>query len=348
MPRSRRALLKAAALTLGSGTIASTAGCLKGSSAGRSTPEQSPTPTRPAAGFDAATALDVTQWLPDPTTTPLRDGYGVRYFDIAAIRRHRPAIHENAYARLKSEMLRPVPARLVNRADVDATVAIDFLADLTYGSFDPAAVAERLTRSRGATATTTATDTPRTPTRTPWPDAERYRGFELYGTERVYAISETAVLAVAPMREADALAVAKAIIDTHAEETSQYPAGNAYVASLFDLVETPHALWCYPEAMDGSTERGFRADAITGELKAWRYGPDTTRLTFANTYVDAETAASGELSSFLDSNAGRFGPYEGLEVTVEGRLAWTAGTIATGQFDFLAPGGPADGVHTPN
>lgn len=57
------------------------------------------------------------------------------------------------------------------------------------------------------------------------------------------------------------------------------------------------AVWCYPEAMDESTSRGFRTDYITGGRKAWLFGSETTHLTFANTYPDAEAATCQATSS---------------------------------------------------
>jgi hypothetical protein len=150
------------------------------------------------------------------------------------------------------------------------------------------------------------------------------------------------------MLEGDGIDYAKAIIDATTSGTGQYADGNEYVASMFSTVDAPHALWCFPEATDGSTMRGFRADDITGQLKAWRFGAETTHLTFANTYVDAATAESGELAAFVDAESERFGAYDGLDVETEGRLAWTDGTIPTGEFDHLSAGGPAEGVTTPN
>ena len=103
---------------------------------------------------------------------------------------------------------------------------------------------------------------------------------------------------------------------------------------------------CYVEAMDGSSSRGFREEVITGGLKSWRFGPETTQFTFGNTYPDEESAADSDVASHLDAD--RFGVYEGLDVTTDGRLVWADGEVPTAEFDFLAPGGPGDGVHTPN
>lgn len=347
MPRSRRALLKTAGITLGSGTLASAAGCLGVPSTGDDSAGDGSTGDDPSLpdSSSGASPTDLAQWFPDPTSTPLRDGYGVGYFDVAAIRDHQDAIHENAYARLESQMLYPVPDRYVDAADVDVAVQLDHIGQLVLGSFDPDAIAEQLTDRQSSS---TASTTPTTPTRTPWSEPESYNGFDLYGTDYVYALSADAILHVSPMREGDAVEYAKAIIDAPAAETSQYSDGNEYVAAMFGTVDTPHALQCYPEAMDGSTSRGFRTDVITGGLKAWRFGTETTHLTLANTYPDAEAAESGELERYLDANSDRFEPYGGLEVTTEGRLAWTDGTIPTGEFDHLTAGGPGDGVHTPN
>jgi len=369
MPRSRRALLQAVAAGLGGG-LASVAGCLgrsgsqaatadgstaDGSTADDSTAETATAPgtaeTSAAAGRSAAVEFD--RWLPDPTTTAFPDGYGFRYFDVDGVRERRDAMHENAYERLRRQMLRPVRMRGVDPADVDATLRIDFVLGAAFGSFDPDAVAAALTGDRDGESQTTATSStatrsPTTATRTPWPEPERYGEFDLYGRERVYAVSPDAVIAVTPMVDGDALDYAKAFVDAASAGADRYPDGNEYVASLLDLVESPDALWCYPEAMDGSTSRGFRADDITGQLKAWDFGSESARLTFANTYVDRETAASGELRRYLGDESERFGPYDGLDVSVEGRLAWTDGTAPISDFDHLAPGGPADGVTTAN
>lgn len=114
------------------------------------------------------------------------------------------------------------------------------------------------------------------------------------------------------------------------------------------LDDDPHAVWCYPEAMDGSTSRGFRTDSITGMLKSWRFDAETTHLTWANTYSDTETAESGELTDYIESKSDRFGTYDGLDVEITGRMAWMDGTIPTSEFDYLSAGGPGDGVSTPH
>ncbi len=116
---------------------------------------------------------------------------------------------------------------------------------------------------------------------------------------------------------------------------------------MLGLVEDPHALTCYPEAIDGSSSRGFRRDVITGGLKSWRFEGETTRLTLAYTYPDDALAKNADLEAYLDSQSDRFGGYEGLDVEREGRMVWTEGTIPTAEFDCLSPGGPGDSVHTP-
>lgn len=342
MPRSRRALLKTTAITFGSGTLASLSGCVSDRPAiSDSRPDDPAGRTQP----NGSAAMDLTHWLPDPTETRLRDGYGVRLFDVDGIRARRDAIHENAYDRLESEMLRPVPRDLVQIADVEAAVGIDHVARVAIGSFDPEAIVERFT-GNGRSSETASARTPTTPTHTPWPEPEQYEGFDLYGSEYVYAISETAVMEVAPMREGDALGRAKAIVDAQARKQSDYRAGNDYVDALFEIVDDPHAIWCYPEAMDGSTERGFRNDVITGGLKSWRFGAGTTHLTFGNTYPDPEAAGQSDLAEYVKSD--RFGPYDGLDVQTDGRLVWVDGDIPTDEFDHLSHGGPSDSVHTPN
>ncbi|WP_458208095.1 hypothetical protein [Haladaptatus sp. NG-SE-30] len=352
MPRSRRTLLKTTGLALSSGTFASFAGCLSSSPTGNnSSPVESTTST--PSGETAAP--EFARWLPDPTKTPLRDGYEILYFDLKGIRSHQDAIHENAYDRLKTQMLRPIPSDHIDVTAVDAALSFDDV-QLVLGSFDPEAFGEKLTGdSRSSTATTmqsstTATQSPETTqstTATPyWAKQERYEGFDLYGTEYVYAVSEDALLEIDPWRGADPIEHTKAVIDASKEKTSQYVDGNEYVAALMGVVDDPHALWCYPEAMDGSTSRGFRKDVITGELKSWRFGSETTHLTWANTYPDTKTAESGELSDYIGSSSDRFGAYEGLDVETKGQLAWTDGTIPTTEFDHLSPDDPGDGVTT--
>ncbi|MFH5800504.1 hypothetical protein [Haladaptatus sp. CMAA 1911] len=342
MSPSRRTFLKTTSLTLSSGMLASIAGCLSDSSASGNSSPTEPTTSNQS---DEASPPDFTQWLPDPTTTPLRDGYGFQYFNIADIRAHQDAIHENAYSRLENQIRLPVPSEYIDVTAIDATVEIDFAIQLALGSFDPGAVGEQLINDRQSS-TTASTQTPTTATRTTWSEPERYKGFDLYGTDLVYAVSENALMAVSPMHEGDAVENTKAIIDTRATETSQYVDGNEYVAAMLGVVDDPHALWCYPEAMDGSTSRGFRKDIITGQLKSWQFGTKTTHLTWANTYPDTETAESGELSEYIESESDRFGAYEGLDIKTEGRMAWTDGTIPTKEFDHLSPRGPGDGITT--
>lgn len=352
MPRSRRTLLTTAALALGSGTLASIAGCLGDPSVGN---ERPPDDTSTTTQSTRPTAPEFARWLPDPTTTPLRDGYEILYFDLNGIRSHRAAIHENAYDRLETQMLRPIPSEHVDVSAVEAVLSFGDV-QLVFGSFDPEAFGEKLTgNSQSDTATTTsssATATQRsetmqsTTTTSYWAKQGRYKGFDLYGTEYVYAVSEDALLEVSPWRGADPMEHSKAVIDASTGETSHYADHNEYVSSMLGVVDAPDALWCYPEAMDGSTSRGFRKDVITGELTSWRFGTETTHLTWANTYLDTETAESGELRDYIDSESERFGPYDGLDVEIAGRLAWTHGSIPTREFDHLSPGGPGDGVTT--
>lgn len=345
MPRTRRNLLRTTALGLGGSALASLAGCLGGSTDAAETATDEPTTGTPTD--DGADDADESfrEWLVDPTTTPLRDGYGVVYHDVSGIRDRRSAIHENAYERLESEMLGHVPARgLLDLDDVSATLSLDFEAEIAFGSFDPDAFEERLAEAWNARATPTGQ--PTTATRTPPPEPERYRGFRLFGDRRVYAVSEGVVLLVSTMRDGDSLERARAVLDARLDGETRYSDGNEYVDAMLGLVEDTHALTCYPEAMDGSTSRGFRRDVITGSLKSWRFGSETTEFTFAYTYPDAEAAENAEFEAYLESD--RFDPYEGLDVTREGKTVWTDGTIPTRQFDYLSPGGPDDGVHTEN
>lgn len=345
MPRSRRTLLKSTALALSTGPLASIAGCLSSRPLRSGNDQHDPSRTdRP----DETGSPAFTDWLPDPSTTLLRDGYGVRYFDIASIRAHQDAIHDNAYDRLETAMRRPVPNKYIDVANVEASVAIDHVMRFALGSFDPEAFGERLT-SDDQSSTDSSSRSPTTATRTPWSEPERYQGFDLYGSEYVYAVSEDAVMEVSPMGEGgDAIAHVKAIIDAPRADTSQYVDANEYAAAMLGIDDAPHAVWCYPEAMDGSTSRGFRDDRITGGLKSWLFDAETTSLTFANTYADAETATRAKLEAYIEDESDRFGSYDGLDVMAEERMVWTEGTIPTNEFDFLAPGGPSDGVHTPN
>lgn len=351
MPRSRRALLKAAGLTLTGGTLTASAGCLSNASTSSDTTQtETPTPEAPTQTPQSTgtAAIDFRQWLPDPATTALRDGYGFQYFDVATIRATRDAFHDSAYRRLEAEMLSSVPDRFVDVADVDATLRIDFTMNLALGSFDPDAVSEKITSERRSQQTASTATTP-TPEPTPEPELTHYRGFDLYGTRRIFAVSENAVMAVTPMgRDGDPLALTKAFLDSQAGETGQYVASNEYAKAMLGLIDDPHAVWCYPEAMDGSTSRGFRKDSITGGLKAWRFDSKTTHLTFANTYPDAQAAETAALADYIDAESARFGSYDGLNVKTEGRIVWTDGTIPTNEFDHLSAGGPGDSVTTPN
>lgn len=287
-------------------------------------------------------AVGFRRWLPTPESSPLRDGYGVRVFDALSIRERRDALHPNAYERLQSEVGYAGPSdRYVDYTTVDATISVGFDAAVALGSFDPEAFRERWTDDRSAS----RTDTPKTATRTATAEPEPYGEFTLFGTEHVYAVSEDAILEVDRHREGDAREYAKAILDTRTDDTD-YTDGNAYADLLLGLVDGPHAMECYVEAMDGSTSRGFREDVITGGLKSWRFGPETTRFTFGNTYPDEGAAADSDVQAHLDAD--RFGVYEGLDATTEGRLVWADGEAPTAEFDFLSPGGPGDGVTTPN
>lgn len=192
MPRSRRTLLRTAGLALSSGTIASMAGCLSDPSIGS---ESHPDNTSTANQSKRTTAPDFARWLPDPTKTPLRDGYEILYFDLKGIRSHQDAIHENAYDRLKTQMLRPIPSDHIDVTAVDVALSFDDV-QLVLGSFDPEAFGEKLTSdSRSSTATTmqsSETTQSTTATESYWAEQERYKGFDLYGTEYVYAVSEDA------------------------------------------------------------------------------------------------------------------------------------------------------------
>lgn len=343
------------ALALGGSGITSLAGCLGGTTGTGETPtdetptDETPTdePTTTSSTDDGAdeTGKPFREWLVDPTNTPLRDGYGIVYHDVAAIRERRDAIHENSYERLNTEMLGDAPARnLLDLDDVSATLDLDFEAKIAFGSFDPDAFEDRLAEKWNARPTPTGE--PKTATRTPPPEPQEYRGFRLFGDRRVYAVSEDVVLQISTMRDGDSLERARAILDARLDGETRYPDGNEYVGAMLGLVEDTHALTCYPEAMDGSTSRGFRRDVITGGLKSWHFGPRTTEFTFANTYPDAEAAGNAEFEAYLESD--RFDPYDGLDVSTDGKMVWTEGTIPTGEFDYLSPGGPGDSVHTAN
>lgn len=348
---SRRSLLRSTAAALGTCTLTSVAGCLDSFGADEPAPDdRSPTDTDTVTGSPGSDGHpSFTRWLPDPTSTPLRDGYSVTYYDVDGIRSRRESLHENAYEWFSTRMLGHLSTEVDVRSQVEATILIGFGARLVLGSFDPAAVGERIT-NMGEDRGTPSGRTPTTPTRTPWDDPETYGGFDLYGDgdDHLWAVSEDAVLRVmAPVGETSAGEMGKAIVDATDDGSRRYPDGNAYVDAMLGTVGDPDFARCYPEAMDGSSSRGFREDVITGQLEAWRFGADTTRLTFANTYPDAETATADRLRTFLESNGDRFDPYDGLEVRTDGRLVWTTGTTPTGKFDLLTPGGPDDGVTTP-
>ncbi|MFC7229717.1 hypothetical protein N0B31_20130 [Salinirubellus salinus] len=341
MSPTRRALLRTVATASSAGSLAALAGCL-----GETIPtgdDESPTPTpTPDPGQVSARDVRFLRWLPDPAATPLRDGYGVQVYDTLTLRARRDDLHPNASDRLQSEARYAGPdERYVDYERVDATVEVGFDAAVALGSFDPDAFRERWTDDR----TESRTDRPKTATRTPTDQPESYGEFTLFGTDRVFAVSEDAVVEVERHREGDALTYVKAILDARTDETD-YTDGNAYADALLGLVDGPHAMQCYVEAMDGSTSRGFREDVITGGLKSWRFGRETTQFTFGNTYSDADAAADADVAGHLDAD--RFDVYEGLGVTTEDRLIWADGEVSTDQFDFLSPGGPGDGVHTPN
>ncbi len=355
MSPTRRTLLKAAALPFAGGALA---GCLGGSASTRgATPEETSAATtetttetkttRSDGRSERTGATDFESWLPDPRRTPFRDGYGVRYFDAAAIRERRGDLHETAYERLEAEMLNAGPTgKYVDEGAVAATLGIGFEISVAFGSFDPDEFGERYARERARreTASTATATTGTSETTTP----ERYAGFDIYGANRAYAVSEDVIIEVGYVHEGDPHEYARAVVDTQSDGATAYADANEYVSAMLDLVDRPHALKCYPEAMDGSTSRGFRKDVMTGGLKAWRFGGETTHLTLANTYPDPEAAKKADLGAYVESESARFGAYDGLEVETEGRTVWTEGTVPTGEFDYLSPGGPGDGVHTPN
>lgn len=349
MPRSRRALLKTAGFTLGSGTLASMSGCLSDSPAGsdNTTTNSSSSSSSTPDPSEKPTATEAMQWIPNPQNAPLRDGIDFLYFDIASIRSKQEYMHENAYSQLETEMLRPVWRReYVNVAAVDAVMTIGHI-NVIFGSFDREAIAENISPdSQSSSSNTTSTQT----TGPSWSEPESYEGFDLYGSSLIYAISEDVLIDASPMvsptRDDPTTVYVKTVIDAPSGDSGYYDDGNEYVAAMMGVVEDPDALWCYPEAMDGSTSRGFRKDVITGGLQSWRFGSETTHLTWANTYPDAETAESGELADYIQSESDRFGAYNGIDVTVEGNLAWTTGTIPTEDFNNLMAGDPDEGNTT--
>lgn len=329
MPRSRRALLKTTGLALGTGALG---GCLgnptaTGDSDPHETPTPSPTPTPNDTSTEPAFAT-VKQWLPDPTKTPVRDGTNVEFYDVASIRDREAAFHKNAYELLDQQLRRVLPVKKqLDIETVEAAFSFDHQTKVALGSFDPDALGEQMYA----------------------PKSDEYRGFELYADRTVYAVSEDAVLSVMPSGyEENAPERARAVIDTQADDTSTYADGNDYVGAMLGLVDDAHALLCYAAAMDGPTSGRFRDEDMRGGLESWTFGSATTQLTYASAYVDADAAANADLEGYIESHDDRFGPYDGLNVETEGLVTWTEGTIPTDEFDNLTPGGPDDGVHTPN
>ncbi len=357
---TRRTLLGRTALALSGGALASLAGCLGGpaataadSGSETSTPpaESSPATASPATSDGESWSPPppaFTRWLPSPAQSPYRNGYGVSYVDMAAVRERRDALHEIAVERLEREFQHVLPAaQYVDVEDVDAAFRFAFSTSVALGSFDPSAFGERY-RDEQRSRAVARTGTPATETATPTQNPEEYGGFTLYGRRRVYAVSENALVSVGGFAEGDLREYARAVIDARADDVSRYTDANAYADALFGLVGTPHRLTCYVEAMDGSTSRGFREDVITGGLRSWQFGPETTRLTYANTYPDEEAAGEASFESHIENESARFGTYDGLDARRDGRLIWTEGTLPTREFDFLSAGGPAEGVYTPN
>jgi hypothetical protein len=231
---------------------------------------------------------------------------------------------------------------------VDAAMEIGH-SRVAFGSFDPEAL-DRTLKEYGQSSGTTSTQTTNTTAESSLPEPEAYKGFDLYGRDitgldPVHAISEDVLIKAVPM-SGDPTEYVKAVIDASAGESNHYGDSNEYFAAMMGIVDDPDALWCYPEAMDGSTSSHFRKDIITRRLKSWRFGTETTHLTFANTYPDAETAESGELTDYIESKSKYFGAYDGLNVQTEGQLAWVDGTIPTKEFDYLSAGSPSDDAHT--
>jgi hypothetical protein len=226
---TRRALLARTATALSTGSLAALAGCL-----GETVPagdDESPTPTPTPDPVDVS-ARDVRflRWLPDPTSTPLRDGYGVQVFDTLTLRARRDAVHPNASERLLSEARYAGPdERYVDYERVDATVGVGFDAAVALGSFDTDAFRERWTDGRTGSHTDTprtATRTPRTATRTPTADPESYGEFTLFGTERVFAVSEDAVVDVEHRREGDTLTPTRTPPPTRTWPATSTPIGS--------------------------------------------------------------------------------------------------------------------------
>lgn len=351
MSPTRRTLLDRTARVLGGGTLVSLAGCLGGTdrTAGRTaTDAPSETATSPTAA-PTNSDFDFIRWLPSPAGTPYRDGYGVSYVDAAAVRARHDALHENASEHLESELSYVLPpARVVDPADVDAAFRFAFSTSVVFGSFDPSTFGERLQDRRAGHKTSATSTNTRTETATATPAPRHYGDFTLFGDDPVYAVSTDALVQVGGFADGDLDAYAKAVVDAQAGDAARYADANAYAEALFGLVDAPHALTCYVEAMDGSSSRGFRKDVITGGLRSWRFGSTTTHLTYGNTYPDEEAAKAAGFEEYLEEESARFGAYADLDVQRERFTVWADGTIPTRQFDFLSAGGPGDGVHTPN
>lgn len=322
-------------LALGGAAITPLAGCIDGILGTNETPTEGTNETLTEGTSETPTEEPFREWLVDPTNTHLDKAYGVFYYDVEAIRKRRDEIHENAYDQLEEEMLNEIPSNdLLNLDDVSAILGLDFEAAIAFGSFDLDAFEDRLAERRDARPSTTGP-----------PETEEYRGFRLLSDRRVFAVSEDVVLSISPFRDGDHVELTKALIDARLDGETRYGDANEYVDAMLGIVDDAHALICFPEAMDGSIHRGFRTDAITGELKSWRFGPQTTEFILANTYPDADAVDEAEFESHLASD--QFAPYDGLDVRTDGKMVWTEGTIPTGQFDYLSPGGPDDSVHPP-
>ncbi|WP_267640542.1 hypothetical protein [Haloarchaeobius amylolyticus] len=348
MPCSRRSLLRTTGLSLAGGALASLSGCIGESftSDGGGTTDDPSTDTGTATDTttDASdrpgstgTPPALAQWLPSPADSPYHDGYGVAYHDLAAIEAQKEVLHENAHERLLTEASRASRVKALDDYDlgpVDAAMRFGLPGmQVVLGSFDTGAVRDQLTGVRGTY------DDGEEHTGT---HLDRYRGFDLYDTGPVLAVSADAIVTTGYTPEEEKRAFVEAILDAKAGETDRYADANSYVGALLGLVDDPHALTCYPEAMDGSTTRW--ADGRSGRLRSWTFGSETTELTCAYTYAEAEQASTEQLASRV--SADRFEPYDGLEVQKNGEMVWTTGTLPTNEFDYLSPGGPGDGVHT--
>ncbi|WP_435358827.1 hypothetical protein [Haloarchaeobius sp. DFWS5] len=351
MAPSRRSLLRTVGFSLTGGALASLSGCV-GDSPAAGTGGTTDDPTTTATSSESTDASDeskpsgdlpkLAEWLPSPANTPFYDGYGVEYYDIAAIESRKDALHENAYERLTTEAARSSNTRKLfpdyDLAPLDAVLDFGRHAEVAFGSFDTDALQDQLSGVRGTY------DDGEEHTGT---HLDRYRGFDLYDIGAVLAVSEDAIVTPGWLPE-EARPYVEAILDAKAGEIDRYADTNDYVSAMLGLVDDPHALTCYPEAMGGNSTRGFRADEITGGLKSWRFGAETTHLTYANTYPDAESATAEKLQGYIDSESDRFGSFDGLDAQQNGGTVWATGTTPTGEFDHLSPGGPGDGVHTSN